>query len=112
MPVQVHFCTLKNLSAVTSGNLTAKPAPAIGSIRAREAVAVAGVSTGVAKAGEILILVNTEASAVLVAIGNAPDAAATAATTATSAGFYLAAGERSLPIVPATGDKVSVKAAA
>lgn len=102
MTVQVIFFTPRGIASAH--------APGVGDIRAREAVTIPGTTTAVAQAGESVVVFNGETSGVLVAHGPTPDATATAATMATSAGFPVAAGQISVPIQPATGSKISVKA--
>jgi predicted solute-binding protein len=109
MAVHVHFITPRNVTPVSSGNLSAQPAPAIGVVRKREAVALAAVSTASALAGEVAIIANEETTSVLVAWGSTPDAAAVTATTLTSAGLLLAAGQRSEAIALVAGAKISAK---
>jgi hypothetical protein len=68
-----------------------------------------GVTTDTAQAGEVAIVGNAGTSMVAIAYGSVPDAAATASTAVTGAGFPLAPGAVALLPVR-TGDKVSVKA--
>jgi hypothetical protein len=84
-------------------------AAGVGFIRVRETIAIPGSTTATAEAGEYVVVLNEEASAVLVAHGTTPDAAAAAATSVTTAGFPVEAGAVSPPIVPATGSKINVK---
>lgn len=78
--------------------------------RVRETVALSSTTSAAAQDGEFAVVGNTESSMILVARGTTPDAAATAATSDTTAGFPLAAGQVSDPIAMAAGDKISVKA--
>lgn len=81
-------------------------------VRVRESLAVPGTTTAtVVENGEMVIVVNGEASPIFVAWGTTPDAAAAAATAATTAGLAVPAGQMSPPIIPAPGDKINVKAA-
>jgi hypothetical protein len=84
-------------------------APVVGEIRAREAVTIPNTTTATVRDGELVMVLNEETAAVLVAYGSTPDAAATAATAATSAGFPVAAGQVSAPIMATAGSKISVK---
>lgn len=81
----------------------------IGSCRICETVTVPGSTTASAQEGEIAILVSTESAAVIAANGTTPDAAAVAATAATSAGYGIPAG-LVVAIAVATGDKINIKA--
>ena len=66
--------------AVSGGGGTA----AAGAIRKKEVLTVPSTSTITAEAGEFAIVLNTEATGILVAYGSTPDAQATTATSATS----------------------------
>lgn len=110
MAAHVHFLSARNLAPIYSGDQSDVIAPGIGAVRKREAVSAPGVTTATALAGEIIIVANEDGASVLVAIGANPDAAATTATNATSAGFVVPAGQLSSPFVANAGDKVSVKA--
>jgi hypothetical protein len=81
---------------------------AFGQFRVSETIAVGATTTIVAQAGEIAVLLSTEASAVNAAHGPVPDAAATTATSATSAGYGLPPGTP-YPVALQAGDKISVK---
>ena len=104
MAVQVLFFSPKGIGSIN--------APGVGQVRLREALAIGGVTTGAAEHREAVVVFNGEASPVLVAHGSAPDAAATEATPATSAGYAVPAGQCSPPFMVATGAKVSVEAVA
>src|SRR5258706_16461956 len=86
-------------------------APGPGSARVRENFAtLPAVTTNAAVDGEIaLVANNSTATAIACAIGSTPDATATAATAATSAGFPIAPGEV-LKISMRTGEKISLAA--
>jgi hypothetical protein len=79
-------------------------------VRVRENVTIPGSTTARAEDGEIVVIGNAETSMVAAAWGTTPDAAATAETSATTAGFCIGAGAVSYPIRPRVGDKVNVKA--
>jgi hypothetical protein len=84
-------------------------ASGVGKVRVRENITIPGTTTAKVEDGELVIVGNAETSMVAVAFGTTPDAAATASTSATSAGMPVAAGAVSYPIIPATGDKINVK---
>lgn len=94
--------------------MTAKSAgagvSAVMTVRAMEVLSVPSTSTIVAEDGEIAIILNTEASGILMATGSTPDAQATAATAATTAGQGVPSGLTSPAVLMNQGDKVSVKA--
>lgn len=82
-------------------------------IRKKEVISVASTSTITATEGEFAIVLNTEATAILVAYGSTPDAQATTETSATSAGLGVPSGLESALLGPlAQGDKVNVKTVA
>lgn len=85
-------------------------ASGVGDVRVREDITVPGTTTATLQAGELVLIGNAETSMVAIAFGTAPDAAALAKTTATSAGMAVAAGAVSYPVIPAVGDKINVKA--
>ncbi len=87
-------------------------APGVGDVRLREAVTVPGATTGVAKAGEVVMIANEDGATILVAHGKTPDAAATTSTPDTSAGFPVQGGSLSPPFLPAAGSKIDIKALA
>lgn len=94
------------LTAVSAGG----GGSAAGAIRKKEVLSVASTSTITANAGEYAIVLNTEATAILVAYGSTPDAQATTSTSATTAGIGVPAGLDSALLGPlAQGDKVNVK---
>ena len=84
-------------------------APGVGQARVMESLALDGTTTATFADGEFAWVLNAESSAVLVATGATPNAQATAATVATTAGVGIAAGGV-LPLVGKPGDKVNVKA--
>lgn len=83
----------------------------IGAARAMEAVAVPGTTTTVARADEVAYVVNDGTDSVLVAVGTTPDAAATAETTATSAGMAIPK-RQALFLALREGQKLNAKAPA
>jgi hypothetical protein len=94
------------VKAVTAGG----GAAAAGAIRKKEVLTVPSTSTITANAGEFAILLNTEATGILVAYGSTPDAQAVTSTTATTAGMGVPSGLESPLLGPlAQGDKVDVK---
>lgn len=103
MPVIVCFATPGGLGTIN--------AVGVGRVRAAESLALNGTTTASVQDGEIVLLCSTEASTVLGAHGTTPDAAATAATAATSAGFPIPAGVL-VPVAAAVGSKINVKATA
>jgi hypothetical protein len=84
----------------------------VGRVRKKEVLTVPSTTTITAEPGEVAIILNTEASGVLVAFGSTPDGQATSETSATSAGIGIAAGQVSPPLVLLQGDKVNVKTVA
>lgn len=103
MAVQVIFFEAKSMGTMDT--------PGVGAVRLREAVALNGVSTGVVRSGEAVMVFNSEGSSILAAHGTTPDAAATTATAATTAGVPVAA-DQGVILVPAIDSKISVKALA
>ena len=101
MSVIVSFCTPRGIGSVH--------APGIGTARIRQDLTLGDTTTGAAADGEIAYLVNDEDSVVVVAFGSGPDADATEATDATSAGIAVPAGG-ALVLVTRAGDKVNAKA--
>lgn len=86
---------------------------AAGAIRKKEVLTVPSTSTITANKGEFAIVLNTEATAILVAYGSTPDAQAVTATGATTAGLGVPAGLDSALLGPlAQGAKVDVKTVA
>lgn len=82
-------------------------------VRAQERLAIGSTTINTSMVGEIIIVGNGEAGMIAVAFGTAPDAAATAESSATSAGFPVSAGAVSAPIVPGNNSsKINVKAVA
>lgn len=80
-------------------------------VRKQERIALNGTTTATSEPGDAIIIGNGESSMIAVAFGTTPDAAALDATAATSAGFPVAAGSVSPPIVPGVvGAKINVKA--
>lgn len=103
MTCTVAFCTPR-ANGVGVGNGVAR-------VRAKEVVTVPGTTTTTAEAGEFVIIGNGDSVMVAMAFGTTPDAAATAETSATSAGFPVAAGSTSVPFIMAAGAKINLKTA-
>lgn len=82
---------------------------AVGSVRKMEVLTVPSTSTITAESDEVAIILNTEATAIMVAFGSTPDAQATTATPATSAGQGIPIGLTSPALLMAQGDKINVK---
>lgn len=103
MTVVVSFMKPSGVGSVNS--------PGVGKVRIRENITVPGTTSASLQDGEVAYVANGEADMVAVALGTAPDAAATASTAATNAGTGLGSG-LGLAFVGAVGDKVNVKALA
>ena len=101
MSVKVSFMKPAGLGSVN--------AVGFGDCRVCETVTVPGSTTATAEAGEIVLLVSTEADVVVAAHGATPDAAATARTAATTAG-YAVPPLMVIPIAARAGDKINIKA--
>lgn len=85
-------------------------AAAAGRIRKKEVLTVPSTSTITAEAGEFAIVLNTEATGILVAYGSTPDAQAGTDTAATTAGLGVPSGLESALLGPlAIGAKIDVK---
>jgi hypothetical protein len=96
-------CFVKAVSAGGGG-------VAAGSIRKKEVLTVPSTSTITANAGEYAIVLNTEATAILVAYGSTPDAQAATETSATTAGLGIPSESEGPLLGPlAQGAKVDVK---
>ena len=100
MPVKVSF--------MKPGGLGSINAIGVGDCRVCETITVPGTTTAALEAGEIVVLCSTEAATVVAAHGATPDAAATARTNATSAGYSVPIGIN-MPIAAKVGDKISIK---
>jgi hypothetical protein len=109
MTVYVNFLTSAPISTGLSQNAGD---PGINSVRIKEALALDATSSGVTVAGEMIRLYNAETAAIMFAFGTTPLAATTAATTTSSAGIPVAAGQFSDVIICPAGTKVQVKALA
>ena len=97
---------------VTPRGIGSANAPGIGDVRVREDITVPGSTTAVAEEDEVVIIGNGETSMVVAAFGRTPDAATTTETSASSAGFPVAAGSVTGGIVVREGDKINIKAIA
>jgi hypothetical protein len=102
MTVVVSFCKVRGVRG-NSGN------PAITSVRVREDLDLGDVSTATVAADEIVLVGNGGEDMIAAAFGTTPDADAAAATSATTAGAPVPAGQV-MAFAPAVGSKVSVKA--
>lgn len=102
MAVEVVFLRGGNISG---------PIDAIMNVRKRERLALTETTTITAEDGELIMVANQETDMVRIAFGTTPDADAVTATTATSAGYPVPAGQITPPIVATAGMKVNVKAA-
>lgn len=85
-------------------------ASAVGECRVRENLTVGGTTTATVLNGEMVVIGNAETSMIAAAFGATPDAAATASSGVTSAGFPVPAGQNSYPLLPPAGSKINVKA--
>ena len=83
---------------------------AVWTVRKMEVLTVPSTSTITAESDEVAVILNTEATGILVASGSTPDAQATTATSATTAGHGIPAGLTSPAILMTQGGKISVKA--
>lgn len=104
MAVHVIFFTPRGIGSID--------APGVGDIRVREAVTVPGETTTQAREGEVVMVVNEDAVAILVANGKAPVATLTAATGDSGAGLVVGASKTSPVIVPHVNDKFAIAALA
>lgn len=101
MPVKVSF--------MRPGTLGSVDAVAVGSCRICETITVPGSTTAAAQPGEIVVLVSTEGTPVVCAHGTTPDAAATAQTAATTAGYGVTS-DSMVAIAVQSGDRINIKA--
>jgi len=101
MPVKVSF--MRPAYVGDKANL------ALGSCRICETLTVPASTTASAQEGEFVLISSTEAATVVCAHGTTPDAAATAETAATSAGYAIPP-SLIFAIQPKVGDKINVKA--
>ena len=100
------------VSFIRAAGLGALNTPGVGACRIRENITIPGTTAAALQDGEFAIVGNAEVSMVAVAFGTTPDAAATAATSVSSAGYPVPAGMCSDPIVAPAGSKINVKALA
>lgn len=82
---------------------------AYGKCRASETLSVPATSTITLATGEYFLVLSTETSPVLMAVGSTPNASASSSTSATTAAMPLAPGVEK-PVVGATGDKLAFAA--
>ncbi len=101
MTVVVSFIVSGAIAQGTSG---------IGRIRAQERLAIGATTVTETQVGETVLIGNGEAGMIAAAWGTVPDAAATAESAVTSAGYPIGAGMVGIPIVPGAGKKINVKA--
>ncbi len=101
MPVKVSFMTPAYVG--DKANL------AIGACRICETLTVPATTTASAREGEFILVSSTETATVVCAHGTTPDAAATAQTVATTAGYPIPPNDLT-PIQANVGDKINVKA--
>lgn len=101
MTVVVSFVTPRSVGSIQ--------VQAIGEARVRENITVPGSTTATLQAGEIVIVGNGESGMVAAAMGTTPDAAATASTSATSAGVPVGPGAV-IALAPEIGEKINIKA--
>lgn len=101
MPLKVAF--MKPAYAGSIYNL------ATGFCRASETLSAGVASTTTALDGEIMLILSTEAAAIVVAVGITPNGAASAATGTTSAGFPVPPNVL-IPVQCRGGDKIEFEA--
>jgi len=101
MPVKVSFMQPGFVGSVSMLGF--------GRCRISETITVPGTTVAAALAGEIVLVCSTEAVAVVAAHGITPDAAATAQTALTTAGYALEP-LATMPIPMFVGDRVNFKA--
>lgn len=99
------------VSFMRPGGLGSIHAVGVGRVRVRESLSLNGTTTASAVEGEMALLCSTEEGVVLAAFGTTPDAAATAATGVTTAGFSVPPGTW-VPVALPVGAKINVKAIA
>jgi hypothetical protein len=97
--------TISFMRAATAG----AGAAAVSTVRKKEVVTIGNSTTITALPGEVGWVYNGETSGILVAWGSSPDAQATTATSATTAGFAVPAGMCGPIMILASGDTVNVK---
>lgn len=85
------------------------PIGQVARVVARESITIPGTTTRKVQSGETVIVHNAAAAAVAVAWGSSPDAAATAETSATTAGIPVPPNLDSAPLVPPAGVTLNVK---
>lgn len=99
------------VSFFTPAGIGAIEAPGIGNVRLREAVTVPGSTSASCAPDEAVMVYNGESTAIFIAFGTTPDAAATSATLATTAGFPVGPGTMSPPFIAPNGAKFNIKVA-
>lgn len=78
-------------------------------VRKSEDIELNASTTATLSTGELALVVNMEATAVLVAWGTTPNASATTSTADTTAGVAVPAGA-SVIVAPIAGDKINAQA--
>ena len=100
--MSVKVCFMRPATVGAVGGL------AYGTCRASETVSVPGTTQGSAQAaqGEYVLVLSTESTAILMAVGSTPDASASTETSATTAAMALAPLAEK-PVFVKAGDKLS-----
>jgi hypothetical protein len=86
------------------------PVGSVGRVVARAAITIPGSTTRRVQPGELVVVTNGESSAVAVAWGSTPDAAATDETSVTSAGLAIPSEQVSPPLDIPPLSLINVKA--
>lgn len=94
---------------IKPGGIGNDAAPGVAECRVSEQITVPGTTTAAAEDGEYVLIVSGEANVIRCAHGKSPDAAATAETHDTTAGYPIPP-LQSCAVAVKTGDKVSLKA--
>lgn len=97
------------VSFMKPGGLGSVHAVGMGACRICETITVPGSTMASLRDGEIAVLVSTETGSVVAAHGTSPDAAATDATAATSAGYGVPTA-MAVAIAGMVGDRINIKA--
>lgn len=101
MTVVVSFITSAGIGGSSVG---------VGRVVAQERLTPPATTARATGVGETVLVGNGESGMIAVAYGTTPDAAATAESDTTSAGFPVAAGDIGIPFSPGAGKKINVKA--
>lgn len=102
MPAVISFISTDGASSIN--------VQLISDVRVTESKAIPGTTTAAAVGREAALIVNTEASAIMVAWGTTPDAAALAKTALTTAGVCIPSGQSIVVALP-IGAKINAKVA-